>query len=493
MLARKEAAAVVREMSERGHVIGDDRVTSTDEGSLPHVDPATGEHHADVVLAGKTEIDGAVQVARAALPVWQATNLERKIEVLHRLADLVIDRRDECNAINALDNGSPVAVLDSAAYTAQFVRYYAGWIDKLDGRTVPVYAADAFDYVVPEPWGVVGAIPPWNGPMMGMAQKGIAALAAGNTVVAKPPEIAPFGAVRFAELALEAGLPPGVLNVTPGGAAAGQALVRHPGVDKISFTGGTATARSIMAAAADTVKPLALELGGKTANVIFPDADIDAAASGAAFISVCVLSGQGCALPTRLYVHEDVYGQVVERVITHVKAAVLGDPLHPETTMGPVVTAHAFERIMSVIERAREERAGKLLTGGHPVKLEGELAGGFFIAPTVFGEVDQDSDLARDEIFGPVLSILRFATEDEVVQKANDSPYGLSAIVHTRDIQRAQRMIRRLQAGTVMVNTYAPGTPTAPFGGYKRSGFGREGGRSGIDEFLQLKNVVVGG
>lgn len=468
-------------------------MSSTSGGRLPHRDPATGEHHADVVLSGPSEIDSAVQAARAAVPVWRATPVERRMEILNRLAELVLEHHEECNAINALDNGSPVAVLDSAAYTAQFIRYYAGWIDKIDGRTVPVYAPDTLDYIVPEPWGVVGAIPPWNGPMMGMAQKAIAAVAAGNTVVAKPPEVAPFGALRFAELALDAGLPPGVLNVTPGGPAAGEALVRHPGVDKVSFTGGTATARHIMAAAAETLKPLALELGGKTANIVFPDADIPASAGGAAFMGVCVLSGQGCALPTRLYVHDDIYDQVVEMVVGQLESTAVGDPLLPGTTMGPVVSQAAMERILGVIEHARAEGAGKLLTGGGALKLDGELADGYFVAPTVFGDVDHRSDLARNEIFGPVLSVLRFSSEEEAVAKANDSPYGLSAMVHTRDLPRAQRMIRQLQAGTVMVNTYAAGTPTAPFGGYKGSGYGREGGRAGIEEFLQLKNVVVGG
>ena len=484
-LSRAEAAAVVGGIA--------DRVGAMSEGTYAHHDPATGEHHADVPLGGQSEIDAAVAAARDALPVWQATPIEQRIELFHRLAALIVERKDECNAINALDNGSPVAVLDSAAYTAQWVRYYAGWIDKLDGRVVPVYAPDTLDYVVPEPWGVIGAIPPWNGPMMGMGQKAAAALAAGNTVVAKPPEVAPFGAVRFAELAREVGFPEGVLSVVPGGAAAGEALVRHPGVDKVSFTGGTATATSIMSAAAETLKPLSLELGGKTANIVFPDAELDGAAAGAAFLGVCLLSGQGCALPTRLYVHDDVYDAVVEKVVAQCEATPVGDPLLPGTLMGPVVHQAAFERILGVIERARSEGAGKLLTGGEPLRLDGELAGGWFVAPTVFGDVDHSSDLARNEIFGPVLSVLRFSDEDEVVEKANDSPYGLSAMVHTRDLPRAQRMIRRLQAGTVIVNTYAAGPPTAPFGGYKRSGFGREGGRAGIDEFVQLKNVLVGG
>jgi acyl-CoA reductase-like NAD-dependent aldehyde dehydrogenase len=326
--------------------------------------------------------------------------------------------------------------------------------------------------------------------MMGMGQKVSPALAAGNTVVAKPPEISPFGALLFAELALEAGLPPGVLNVVPGGAVAGDALVRHPGVDKVSFTGGTETARAVMAAAAETLTPLALELGGKSANVIFADADLDLAVSSAAFLGAGLLSGQGCALPTRLYVHDDVYDEVVARLVAQVEATRVGDPLDPRVMVGPVVTEAACTRILGVIERAVQERAGSLLTGGN--RLGGDLADGYFIAPTVFGDVDHASDLARDEVFGPVLSVLRFHDEDEIVQKVNDSRYGLAAYLHTRDIGRAHRLAARFEVGSVTINAFPPGSPTAPFGGYKQSGFGREGGRPGIDEFLRVKNVFVG-
>ncbi len=279
----------------------------------------------------------------------------------------------------------------SGAYTAAWTRYYAGWIDKLDGEVVPV-AGDVLDVVLPEPYGVVGAIVPWNGPMMGMGQKAVPALAAGNTVVVKPPEIAPFGALRFAELALEAGLPPGALNVVVGGAAAGDALVRHPGVDKVSFTGGCATARLVMAAAAETLTPLTFELGGKSANIVFPDADLDVATSMAAMLGAVLLSGQGCALPTRLYVHDDVYDEVVARVVAQIEAVHVGDPFDPSVLMGPVVNAAACERILGVIARAVDEGSGKLLTGGQ--RLDGELADGYFIAPTVFGDVDHDSSLA---------------------------------------------------------------------------------------------------
>jgi acyl-CoA reductase-like NAD-dependent aldehyde dehydrogenase len=416
--------------------------------------------------------------------------LHRRIGALNRLADLLSSRRDEAAAVNALDNGTPVSSINPGAFTASWVRYYAGWIDKLEGTVVPSHGVSGLDYVVPEPYGVVGAIVPWNGPMMGMGQKVAPALAAGNTVVAKPPEIAPFGALLFAELALEAGLPPGVLNVVPGGAVAGDALARHRGVDKVSFTGGTATGRLVMAAAAETLKPLALELGGKSANVVFPDADLELAVSSAAFLGAALLSGQGCALPTRLYVHDEIYDEVVGRLVAQVESVRVGDPLDPQVLMGPVVTEAACLRILGVIDRAVNDGAGTLLTGGS--RLGGDLAGGYFVAPTVFGDVDHSSPLAREEVFGPVLAVLRFHDEDEVVRQVNDSPYGLAAYLHTRDVSRALRLASRFEVGSVTVNAYPPGSPTAPFGGYKQSGFGREGGRSGIDEFLRTKNVFIG-
>jgi acyl-CoA reductase-like NAD-dependent aldehyde dehydrogenase len=480
---------LVQELAARGHVIGDWRSSGDSDGGYEHHDPATGVLQARVPLGGAAEIDEAVTVAREARATWRAVPMPERMAILYRLADLLDEHDDEACAINALDNGTPVSAMRSGAYTAQWTRYYAGWVDKLDGEVVPV-AGDALDVVLPEPYGVVGAIVPWNGPMMGMGQKAVPALAAGNTVVVKPPEIAPFGALRFAELALEAGLPPGVLNVVVGGAGAGDALVRHPGVDKVSFTGGCATARLVMAAAAETLTPLTFELGGKSANIVFPDADLDVATSMAAMLGAVLLSGQGCALPTRLYVHDDVYDEVVERVVAQVEAVPVGDPFDPAVMMGPVVSERACERILGVIARAVDESAGNLLTGGR--RLDGALADGYFVAPTVFGDVDHDSSLAREEIFGPVLSVLRFHDEDEVVAKANDSDFGLSAYLHTRDSSRAQRVARRLDVGTVIVNGFPGMSPGAPFGGVKQSGFGREGGRAGIEEFVRRKNVVFG-
>ena len=274
--------------------------------------------------------------------------------------------------------------------------------------------------------------------MAGMGQKCGPALAAGNAVVAKPPELAPFGMLRFAELALEAGVPPGVLNVVVGGADAGGALAGHPDVDKLTFTGGAVAARAVMAAAATQLTPLALELGGKSPTVVCADADLDAAAALVAQAGTGLLSGQGCALPTRTYVHEDVYDGFVARVLSRVEGLVVGDPLDPSTVVGPVVSGGALARILGVVDRARAD-GSTLLAGG--TRLAGDLADGWFVAPTVFGDVDQASDLARHEVFGPVQALLRFSTDDEALARANDSPYGLAAYVFTADSERLERAI----------------------------------------------------
>jgi len=441
-------------------------------------------------LAGAREVDDAVRSAEAAGPAWRALAPDRRAAILFRLADLLEANAKDCAVLGALENGSPVSIMQPGLYTASWVRYYAGWVDKLEDRVVPTYANTGLDYVRREPYGVVGVLPPWNGPMMGMGQKAAPALAAGNTVVAKPPEIAPFGAYRFAEFALEAGLPPGVLNVVAGGPEAGEALVRHPRVGKVSFTGGRDTARAVIAASAETIKPLTLELGGKSANIIFPDADLDTVIPTSAFAGAIVLSGQGCALPTRIYLHDDIYDEGVERLLAVLDAAVVGDPLEQSTQMGPVVTQRSQERILGIVERAVAAGAGKLLTGGRA--MGGELADGYFVAPTLFGDVEHGSELAREEIFGPVLSVLRFHEEAEVVDKANDSEFGLGAYVHTSDVTRAYRVAVQLHAGFVVANGPPFLGPTAPFGGYKQSGYGREGGREGIEEFLRTKNIILG-
>ncbi len=476
----------VSRLARQGHLIGGGWRASGAAGTFPHRYAATGRVQAEVGLAGEADVDDAVTAARAAQPGWAALSPNRRAGVLFRLADLLERHATEAAELAALDNGTPVSVMQPGAYTAAWVRYYAGWCDKLDGEILAAGRAAAS--VRLEPYGVIAVIPPWNGSMMGMGQKAAPALAAGNAVVAKPPELAPFGVLRFAELAAEAGLPPGVLNVVVGGAATGAALAGHPGIDKISFTGGSATARTLMATAAAHLTPLALELGGKSPLIVFPDADLDRAAMVAAQVGTALLSGQGCALPTRLYVHEDVYAEVADKVVAALGVLTVGDPLDPGTVVGPVVTESAMERILGVIDRAVADGA-TLLAGG--ARLGAELADGWFVAPTLFGDVDQGSDLARNEVFGPVQSLLRFSSEDEVLALANDSPFGLAAYVHTSDSRRIDRFARELDAGTVMLNGTGRISPAAPFGGTKQSGFGREGGRAGIDEMVQTKTVYV--
>ena len=477
-----QTSSVVRRLAAQGHLIGDEWRASDSGGVYDHCNPATGQIQACVGLAGAADVEDAVAAAREAQEAWASRAPSTRASVLFRLAQLLDDHATEAAELASLDNGTPVSIMNPGAYAASWVRYYAGWCDKLDGEQL----AGGRGYVRREPYGVIAAIPPWNGSMMGMGQKCGPALAAGNAVVAKPPEIAPFGMMRFGELALEAGLPPGVLNIVTGGPETGAALVRHPGVGKISFTGGTATGRRLMETAAQNLTPLTLELGGKSPNIIFPDADLDAAAQMAAFAGPALLSGQGCALPTRLYVHDDVYDQVVSKVVEVVKGLCVGDPLDPATLVGPVVTEAAMERILGVIGRAEADGA-TLLEGGR--RLGGELAGGWFIAPTVFGDVEHESDVARYEVFGPVLAILRFHSESEVLAKANDSDLGLSAYLHTSDRGRIDRFVRQLESGTVVVNGMGRSTPAAPFGGTKRSGFGREGGRAGIEEMVRCKTV----
>jgi aldehyde dehydrogenase (NAD+) len=479
------ASETVVRLGAQGHLVGGRWVVSDAGGTYDHRYAATGEVTTAMGLAGAGDVDAAVTAARRAQPGWAALPPQRRAAIMYRLADLLEHHGPEAAELGALDNGTPVSVMNPGFYAAAWIRYYAGWCDKLDGEMMS--AEPGLAYVRLEPYGVVGVIPPWNGSMMGMGQKCGPALAAGNAVVAKPPEVSPFGMLRFAELALESGLPEGVLNVVVGAAATGEALVAHPGVDKVSFTGGVATARALMASAAANLTPLVLELGGKSPNIVFPDADLDAAARSAC-LGTALLAGQGCALPTRLYVHDDVYDEVVRKVLSTLDSFPVGDPLDPATFVGPVVTEAAMERILGTIDRARADGA-TLLAGGH--RLGGPLADGWFVAPTMFGDVDQHSDLAVHEVFGPVQAVLRFTSEDEVLEQANDGPFGLGAYLHTCDLRRVQRFVRELRSGTVAVNGMGRISPATPFGGYKQSGFGREGGRAGIEEMVQRKTIFV--
>lgn len=473
-----------------GLIIGNDRVSSPSGGVHQHIYAATGRPTAAVPLAGPDEMNQAVLAARAALTLWHRKTPAQRRDMMLKLSQLLVESAAELSALQTLESAIPqLFAAGFPAAAAEFLSYNAGWVDKQCGEVVSSGAAgSAFDYTVDEPYGVVAIIIPWNGPLVAAAQVLGPVLAAGNTVVLKPPELAPFTCLRLGDLARAAGFPAGVVNVVPSGPDGGHALVNHPGVDKIHFTGGPETARSIVAAAGSRLAPVSLELGGKSAHIIFAGADIRAAARQA--ISGAVLfSGQGCANGTRVLIEESVHDQVVDLMLSRLRTVRLGDPLQPGISVGPVITEAACDRIMGVIAAAIAERHGNLVAGGS--RMNGDLSDGYFISPTVFTDVDADSQLAQREIFGPVLSVFRFSTEEEAVRLANQSDYGLAAYIHSADLRKVHRVSRALQAGSVFVNGFPGLSPAAPFGGVKQSGYGRLGGLPGVREFRRPKNIWI--
>ncbi|MBO4253568.1 aldehyde dehydrogenase family protein [Streptomyces griseorubiginosus] len=472
-------------------VIGGKELSDTSGGLFEHVNPATGLVQAEIPLAGPGEVDQAVAAARTAFEVWGGMRPADRRRLLTRFAQLIRDHIPDFAAICPLENGVCVGgwAENVGTHIAEWTEYYAGWADKIEGMVGAAYSPhENVEYTLAEPYGVIGHIITWNSPALSLAMKIPPSLAAGNTVVIKPAESTPFSALLFADLAREAGIPDGVINVVTGLGDAGSALVTHPGVDKISFTGGPATARRIMADAALSLKPVLFELGGKSANLLFADTDLDTVVPYCAAFAMSN-TGQGCALPTRLLVERPIYDEVVARVTGVVAHLPVGDPLDPTTYIGPLINKAARDRVQGVIDKAMEDGAGRLVYGGERVD-----ADGWFVSPTVFADVDNNSDLAQREIFGPVLALTPFDTEDEAVALANDTEYGLSAYVQSRDIARVNRLVPRLKAGTVYVN---PGpnpitSPATPFGGVGLSGFGREGGRAGLEEFIHVKGVGVG-
>jgi acyl-CoA reductase-like NAD-dependent aldehyde dehydrogenase len=472
--------------------IGDERRSRGGGGVHQHVYPATGEVQGSVPLADAHDVDAAVRAASAAFETWRQWTPWQRRDALVRLAGLLEAAKDEFARLSVLDNGMTHGIAEfTATSMVDYARYYAGWADKVEGRVTssPAHGRE-LAYTVPEPYGVVGIIITWNGPLVSVGMKVMPALAAGNTVVVKPSELTPYALEQFMAIVREAGIPPGVVNVLPGTAEAGDALVRHPLVQKVSFTGGPATARTILAACAETLKPAVLELGGKSASLVFPDADLDAVAFIATASVHQTLAGQGCALGTRLVVHDSVYDELAEKVVTFTRDITLGDPFDPATGMGPVVTRGAQERILGMVERARKDGTAELLAGGGAPG--GDLAAGFYVEPTVFGDVDPASELGQVEVFGPVLSLMRFTTEDEALRVANSTSYGLASYVWTNDMARINRLVPRLEAGGVYVNGATPVTGCElPFGGIGISGFGREGGLEGLLEFVRTKAVAI--
>jgi len=471
-----------------GLLIGDEWVHETSAGELEHFYAGTGRAQRVFPIAGRREVDAAVAAARTALPAWRAWSPTARRAVLLRLAALMRDRASDFALISTLEAGLIASRAKGLApRAAEWIEYYAGWIDKLEGAVVPMHGA--LDYTLREPIGVVGLILPSSGPTGALGRKVGPALAAGCTVVIKPSEIAPFSPSLFGELCLAAGLPPGVVNILPGAAEAGEALASHPGVDKVSFTGGPVVGRRIQEACARSLTPAILELGGKSANVIFADADLEAAVRHA-LDGIVAASGQACVAPTRLLVHDSVYDEALERVVQGLKAVHVGDPFDPLTTMGPVISRVARDRITNMIAEAIRADGNSLLLGGSPP--EGALAEGYYVLPTVFGDVDPGSDVAQNEVFGPVLTAMRFRDDAEAVAIANGTPFGLAAYIHTSNLSRALTVAGQLDAGNVSVNGgVAVAGPAGPFGGFKESGFGVEGGLAGLMEFVRTKNVNI--
>jgi len=473
-------------------IIGGEDVFDGSGGVYGHLNPATGLEQVSVPLAGVAEVDRAVKAARRAFDeVWGPMRPAERRRLLTRFAGLIRDRIEDFAAICPLENGVCIGgwAQNVGPHVAEWTEYYAGWADKIEGSVGAAYSPNEHvEYTIAEPYGVIGHIITWNSPALSLAMKVPASLAAGNTVVVKPAESTPFSAMLFADLARQAGIPDGVINIVTGLGDAGEALVTHPGIDKISFTGGPNTALHIMAAAARSLKPVLFELGGKSANLLFADADLDAVVPYCAAFSMSN-SGQGCALPTRLLVERSIYDEVVQRVVGVVSMLKVGDPLDPGTYIGPLINAAARDRVQGVVDKAIAEQSGRLVFGGERIESDG-----YFVAPTVFADVDNSSELAQLELFGPVLAITPFDTEDEAVALANATQYGLSAYIQSTDIARVNRLIPRLKAGTVYVNP-GPNPITCagtPFGGVGMSGFGREGGRAGLEEFLHTKGVGIG-
>ncbi|ADV00645.1 aldehyde dehydrogenase [Alicycliphilus denitrificans] len=464
-------------------------VTPIDGELVESIDPATGRPWAIAPLGGARDIDRAVEAARRAFPAWSRKPGHERAALLRRLADLFAAAIPELAVIESHDNGNLVRE-HRASLTAQvqWYQWFASLADKAQGTTIPIDdSVHAFTTRVPV--GVVGAIIPWNAPLLATCLKVGAALAAGCTLVVKPAESTPVSALVLARLVHEAGFPPGVFNVVPGhGRTAGQRLVEHPDVDKVSFTGSTATARRMVRDGADNLKRFTFELGGKAPHILFADADIDNAIN-AATASAWRLTGQSCALGSRVLVERSIYDRVVEAFRERAKAVRVGLPWIDANHMGPQAHQQQLDKTLSYIQYGKEDGA-ELVTGGRRIDTP-ELAAGYFVEPTVFAGVDNGMRIARDEIFGPVASLIPFDGEDEAIAIANDTPYGLTAGLWTRDVGRAHRVSSRIEAGMVWVNTYSFLRWSTPYGGFKASGWGRENGIDALDPYLETRTTVI--
>ena len=467
-------------------IIGGERPGAADGRTFETLDPATGEPIAVVAHAGAEDVDRAVRAARAAFEdgPWASMAAADRGALIQRLAQLVEEHADELAELESLDNGKPVtyAKVVDVGSAAGHLHYFAGWPTKIEGEVIPVRAPDTLCYTRKEPVGVCGQIVPWNFPLLMACWKVAPALAAGCTTVLKPAEQTPLTAIRLGELALEAGIPEGVLNVITGDGETGAALVDHPDVDKIAFTGSTVVGREIGAKTGRDLKRVTLELGGKSANIILPDADLDAAVKGS-WTAIYFNSGQACNAGSRLFVPKENFDEVVSALAERAAGAQVGPGLDKGTQVGPLVSAEQLERVTGYIESGKSEGA-ELVTGG-----EAPDGGGYFVAPTLFTTTSDDLKIAREEIFGPVLVAMPYETLDEVAQRANDTEYGLAAGVWTRSLSSAHKLAARLRAGSIYINQWGMADASAPFGGFKASGVGREHGHAGLDAYLEVKTV----
>jgi betaine-aldehyde dehydrogenase len=454
--------------------------------------PATGETLAEIAEADKADIDKAVAAARRAFEgKWSKLSARERGRLLYKLSQLIEAKSQELAALETADNGKPIkesTYIDLPGVVENF-EYFAGWATKIEGETIPV-PGQMFNYTLREPLGVCGQIIPWNFPLLMAAWKLAPALAAGNTIVLKPAEQTPVTAMELGKLFQEAGFPDGVVNIVPGyGETAGAALASHPGIDKIAFTGSTEVGKIIARTAAQNLTKVSLELGGKAPNIVFADADIDQAVNGA-MMGIFFNQGQVCCAGSRLFLDERVKDEFLERFKAKAEKVVVGDPMDKATQMGPQVSEEQLTRVRSYVDIARGEGA-TVFTGGGSPELEGNFKNGYFFQPTVFSEVQNSMRVAQEEIFGPVVSVITFKDEKDLVKQANDTIYGLSAGIWTKDITRAHRFAKEIKAGTVWINTFNMMNAASPFGGYKQSGYGREMGKHALELYTHVKSVWV--
>ena len=481
-------SAPAREFLARGpgrHLIGGEWLLSADARTFETIDPATGAAITNVAQGGPEDADRAARAARAALDgPLRKLNAAKRSGLMYALAELIKSNGEELAELESLDNGKPVtAARGDVAACVNHLRYYAGWPTKIEGETIPVSARDVLCYTVREPVGVCVQIVPWNFPLLMAIWKLAPALAAGCATILKPAEQTPLSALRLGELIVEAGFPGGTVNILTGDGETGAALVDHPGVDKVAFTGSTAVGREIGAKCGRDLKRVTLELGGKSPNIILSDADLERAIEGS-FEGIYFNSGQACNAGSRLFVQRDLFDRVIAGLAAHAANAKVGTGLAEGTQFGPLVSEEQFDRVAGYIDSGIEE--GAELQAGGPPERNGE---GYFVNPTLFTSVDDSMRIAREEIFGPVLVAMPFDDLEEVARRANDTEYGLAAGLWTRDISQAHRLAGMLQAGIVYINTWGGGDPAAPFGGYKASGIGREKGRANLDAYLETKTV----